>query len=581
MVKLDLFFIEWQIPVLKPIASNPNNSINFSSFIIQNGDVYFDEEIYNSYHFNEQMKKFIYQTSGENEEEKKQLFLRRVALNYSTHKTHKISNIEVDPTGSTLFYCILKSQTGKIKVLVFQQIITIQISKDIDVYDKITKHIGTYQRGIKQYTYDIRQLTSASDEMKYYPNFPNEPGKFFLENDLNDKYQLIDFGFHHGTSDMFLYSVSKAIPELILKLKNYYIEHKRYVDNDFLYRILGLTAKRPITGDKTIDIKILSEIDHEKLLYISETNLYVKNLINTNEFLVEYLTYRNYPLNILEDMIPKRLYSTKTSLSGKTIYIPIYVSASSVDEYKRFEMDKELIRLYNYILSFGKTEFKRFEIEGMRVYSYNNYRSSYTEAEFKKYEEDKEIIYLYNKPVTFIEFFKNIMDILKYGILITPRTDSTYRIDGWKIDFTLDKEYFNTLKYLIFNIDYKTYKIIYININYLISFIELKLNDIVEFVINNLFLSSDDDDLNEKIASLNSIAVEMGDVEIFKLVNDKFDTYVRQFDLLIEIVKNGNIDMFDYYYTQKYKYNIDESIVEIAEEEGHYELTQHMRETYL
>jgi len=39
--------------------------------------------------------------------------------------------------------------------------------------------------------------------------------------------------------------------------------------------------------------------------------------------------------------------------------------------------------------------------------------------------------------------------------------------------------------------------------------------------------------------------------------------------------------MFDYYYTQKYKYNIDESIVEIAEEEGHYELTQHMRETYL
>jgi len=43
--------------------------------------------------------------------------------------------------------------------------------------------------------------------------------------------------------------------------------------------------------------------------------------------------------------------------------------------------------------------------------------------------------------------------------------------------------------------------------------------------------------------------------------------------------------MFDYYYTQKYKYNIDESIVEsiveIAEEERHYELTQHMRETYL
>jgi len=147
---------------------------------------------------------------------------------------------------------------------------------------------------------DVKQLTAASD--------PN--GKIFNGEDLKSHYQIIEYGVYNAKSNDDTLNLSTETSEVniqnIEKVNEDYIEimkrilnYKKYIDNDFLYRILKVYSKFPSTGILPLDIELLYRLDYAELIKTSKTDITFKNTINTNEFLMKYFTLHEYPTGLI------------------------------------------------------------------------------------------------------------------------------------------------------------------------------------------------------------------------------------------------------------------------------------------
>ncbi len=240
-----------------------------------------------------------------------------------------------------------------------------------------------------------------------------------------------------------------------------------------------------ITGVKPVDIKILSELDYKELLHTAETDTYFKNIINSNEFLSEYLTYHNYPLDIIQD-----------------------------------------------------------------------------------------------KPIdmNYIDFLRDVMDIINGGI---SNVDIMYNrpyhyIDNEKMLKLKNNKYFNTLKYLLFDLDYKN-KRIDLSSERLNIIISLNQKDVLEFVLNNLNII-----MNYPMENYRSnvVAIETNNYEIFKLINDRYPVSEDRYDATIyAIIKVENSDMLDYF-IKKNNLTMFRFWVNLAEREGYHKIANYIRNNY-
>ena len=176
-------------------------------------------------------------------------------------KLHRLPNIKIDPNGSQLYYYVLKSKNDLISILVFQE----------------------DSQG------NMQQLTDKPDWNLEYKIIYN--GKF--NPTYPSPYQLKP-------------EVNARNAEILTSIRDNYTGSPRVlgkiiIGDTFIEQMLGQEIDIPITGDLSIDVRLFSGMSYDQINHLVRINKKIYDIVNTKEFLVQWLIANNYPWNISSD----------------------------------------------------------------------------------------------------------------------------------------------------------------------------------------------------------------------------------------------------------------------------------------
>jgi len=228
--------------------------------------------------------------------QQEQLKILNIILTYMKPKILETSTVTIDPDGYKVRYIVLKSTLNKspndkllsvdeddnINILLFQEdresnMKQLTASPDWDLEYKIINY-GFFTPTYRAVEGNI--LLSVDDLLHIKPDFYND----FVDKRFENEQRW------HKT---IRYYTEREFTNMNII--------KRNTDGDLVRQILNYDIKVVSTGMSFLDSKIYSKMKWDELQHLVDTSSIVRNLVNTNHFLIDWMTHNGYPLNILKD----------------------------------------------------------------------------------------------------------------------------------------------------------------------------------------------------------------------------------------------------------------------------------------